>query len=199
MNTESVENKTDSVSVKKAGQDFYFFKKRKDKFTFHIQKTIFNMYFIDLPKINKERVDSDLLLAELKDGHDDMVKKLFDVLIEDENIFEINDFISWSNQYLAQLVSAVCGKYITDIEEKLEFISQDKRQLANYNDLQTIKKAMDNFTVDNVIRLVKAEESSNMYPLSKEGVSFLKDFHKLTKRMENMFEKISDFSKTKVR
>ena len=199
MNTESVENKTDSVSVKKAGQDFYFFKKGKDKFTFHIQKTIFNMYFIDLPKINKERVDSDLLLAELKDGHDDMVKKLFDVLIEDENIFEINDFISWSNQYLAQLVSAVCGKYITDIEEKLEFISQDKRQLANYNDLQTIKKAMDNFTVDNVIRLVKAEESSNMYPLSKEGVSFLKDFHKLTKRMENMFKKISDFSKTKVR
>lgn len=199
MNTESVENKTDSVSVKKTGQDFYFFKKHKDKFTFHIQKTIFNMYFIDLPKINKERIDSDLLLAELKDGHDGMVKKLFDVLLDDENIVEVNDFISWSNQYLAQLVSAVCGKYITDIEEKLEFISEDKRQLANYNDLQTIKKAMDNFTVDNVIRLVKAEESSNMYPLSKEGVSFLKDFHKLTKRMENMFKKISDFSKTKVR
>jgi hypothetical protein len=194
-------NKTESdlVKVKPNGQDFYYIKNQKNKYNTSIQRMIANMFFTDLPTINKERVDIELLMAELKDGHDNMVKKLFDVLLNDKNITEVNDFISWSNQFLAQLVYSVAGKYLYDIDEKLMLIVDDPRQRANYNDLKMIKEVIRKFTIDDVVRLVKAKESSNSYPLSKESVSFLKDFHKLTTRMENIFKKITEFSKNKVR
>lgn len=197
--SETDKTESDVVKVKPVGQEFYYIKNQKNKYNTSIQRIIANMFFTDLPTISKERVVVELLMAELKDGHDEMVKKLVDVLLNDENITEINDFISWSNQFLAQLVYSVAGKYLYDIDEKIMLIVDDPRQRANYNDLRMIRDSVRTFTVDAVVRLTKAKESNNSYPLSKEGVSFLKDFYKLTTRMENMFKRISEFSKNKVR
>ena len=160
---------------------------------------ILKMNFEELPTIAKEKFDIELMLAELKDGHDLMVKKIVDTLIEDSSIDQINEFTSWSNQFLAQLIHGVAARHLTAIDELTECIAEDERQKANCNDLLTVKSSMRNIFINKTLALVLAKESANTYPISKEGVSLLKEFSKLVTRLENVTKKINVFSKNKLR
>lgn len=151
----------------------------------------------DLYKIKKEELNVDLVVAELKQEHSTIVEGILELILEDSEVDYVNEFTTMTNNYLAQLIQAGCSYKIRLLEEATDFIDGDARQLANHNQMKMIRQAFEIIDLK-IHSLVQADESLNQYPLSREGVTVLKEYQKASLRLDDCTGKIKNFQRKKI-
>ena len=72
--------------------------------------------FKELDKIPVERINVDLIVADLTKNHETYVRFIYSTL--SEKYEELNDFIEWNNDFLAQLLfcaGKICVEKLEDL------------------------------------------------------------------------------------
>lgn len=144
----------------------------------------------DLPKINKYQINKFVILNGLKTEHASIVNRIINDLVHDENIEQITDFKSWSNDYVAHLVTPIIYKDINTYDEVLDDYKNDYRQRNNLNNLKTIKFEIDSLFNVGTYRLVTAQSIKTNYVLSADAQQYLVKFDDLHRKFSLLVGKI---------
>lgn len=142
-----------------------------------------------------EIVDEDfsIPLETLKPEHGVVISEIFQQIKSNSDGTTINKFIDWNNQYLAQLLHGSAKSNIEVLMEYLTDFKENPRFNGVLNEVNTLLNSFQYFANNAIVRLLSAEESSNSYPISKEGATFISEFATLQQKMKLIKQKIKQF------
>ena len=172
-----------------------FFEKdlnRKTKPTYAFPQKLKNM-FETLEQIEIVDEDFSIPLETLKPEHGVVISEIFQQIKSNSDGTTINKFIDWNNQYLAQLLHGSAKSNIEVLMEYLTDFKENPRFNGVLNEVNTLLNSFQYFANNAIVRLLSAEESSNSYPISKEGATFISEFATLQQKMKLIKQKIKQF------
>ena len=122
-----------------------------------------------------------LLLPE----HRKTIHDIYEIILNDDSVEEINVFESWTNQFLGQLLHAGINNLLDRADELRTTYDGKKKQRANVNNLISLQRVLRDFNYAQMLRLLNSQEAGN-YPISLEGVTALKEYKKLNDRFNEI-------------
>ena len=149
--------------------------------------------FETLEQIEIADEDFSLPLETLKPEHGVVISEIFQQIKSNSDGTTINKFIDWNNQYLAQLLHGSAKSNIEVLMEYLTDFKENPRFNGVLNEVNTLLNSFQYFAHNAIVRLLSAEESSNSYPISKEGATFISEFATLQQKMKLIKQKIKQF------
>ena len=149
--------------------------------------------FETLEQIEIADEDFSLPLETLKPEHGVVISEIFQQIKSNNEGTTINKFTEWNNQYLAQLLHGSAKSNIEVLMEYLTDFKENPRFSGVLNEVNTLLNSFQYFANNAIVRLLSAEESSNSYPISKEGATFISEFATLQQKMKLIKQKIKQF------
>jgi hypothetical protein len=174
------------------GADDLIKQARKVKPNYAFPQKLKNM-FETLEQIEIADEDFSLPLETLKPEHGVVISEIFQQIKSNNEGTTINKFTEWKNQYLAQLLHGSAKSNIEVLMEYLTDFKENPRFNGVLNEVNTLLNSFQYFTNNAIVRLLSAEESSNSYPISKEGATFISEFATLQQKMKLIKQKIKQF------
>ena len=165
---------------------------RKVKPNYAFPQKLKNM-FETLEQIEIVDEDFSLPLETLKPEHGVVISEIFQQIKSNNEGTTINKFTEWNNQYLAQLLHGSAKSNIEVLMEYLTDFKENPRFSGALNEVNTLLNSFQYFANNAIVRLLSAEESSNSYPISKEGATFISEFATLQQKMKLIKQKIKQF------
>lgn len=174
------------------GADDLIKQARKVKPNYAFPQKLKNM-FETLEQIEIADEDFSLPLETLKPEHGVVISEIFQQIKSNNEGTTINKFTEWNNQYLAQLLHGSAKSNIEVLMEYLTDFKENPRFSGALNEVNTLLNSFQYFANNAIVRLLSAEESSNSYPISKEGATFISEFATLQQKMKLIKQKIKQF------
>ncbi len=181
-----------TMAASSLGADDLIKQTRKVKPNYAFPQKLKNM-FETLEQIEIVDEDFSIPLETLKPEHGVVISEIFQQIKSNSDGTTINKFIEWNNQYLAQLLHGSAKSNIEVLMEYLTDFKENPRFNGVLNEVNTLLNSFQYFANNAIVRLLSAEESSNSYPISKEGATFISEFATLQQKMKLIKQKINQF------
>lgn len=181
-----------TMAASSLGADDLIKQTRKVKPNYAFPQKLKNM-FETLEQIEIVDEDFSIPLETLKPEHGVVISEIFQQIKSNSDGTTINKFIDWNNQYLAQLLHGSAKSNIEVLMEYLTDFKENPRFSGVLNEVNTLLNSFQYFSNNAIVRLLSAEESSNSYPISKEGATFISEFATLQQKMKLIKQKIKQF------
>lgn len=151
--------------------------------------------FTELPKVKIADIDVSTAVTGLKSAQIFTVYSIFEIYQNEDTIDEINAMDSWSNQHTAQFIHGAYMIILMDLENMVQHIRANPKQKNNCNTLQNIVDAVKILAGQKMVDLLSAAEPTGNQRISAEGITALKQFEGIHRRIKNISVKIADFQR----